>query len=193
VVNLTLLAQAGIAAPFIGYDQRSRHDGTPDKSGQRCGAAVVSDGQLDTTGIATIFALVMGRAWLPATNPDDGRYQRLVVNTSAFTACAASNSGVVHLNKITGPATNPILIGPHHPRTEFMQNAEGSFISRQSKLSLKLHRRHARRLAGNQIRSPEPWAQKRMAARHDRAYGQSRLAATSMTCQHAGPHEDVEW
>ena len=73
-----------------------------------------------------------------------------------------------------------------------MQNAEGGFVPRQPKLPLKLHRRHARRLAGDQIGGPKPRAQRRVAALHDRADGQSRLAAASATGQDAGPRGDAE-
>ncbi len=63
---------------------------------------------------------------------------------------------------------------------------------RQPKLPLKLHRRHARRLAGDHIGSPKPRAQRRVAALHDRADGQSRLAAASATGQDARPRGDAE-
>jgi len=36
------LAQAGVAAPIVGDDQRARHDGIPDKATQGIGAAVSS-------------------------------------------------------------------------------------------------------------------------------------------------------
>lgn len=192
VVIVTPLPQAGIAAPIIGDDQRSRHDGTLEKSGQRCGAAVVSDGQPDATGIATILALVLRRARLPATNLDGGRHQRLVVDASPVTTRAASNLGFVQLNMLADLASNPVLIGSHHARTEFMQNAKGGLVSCQPKLPLKLHGRHALRPAGNKISSTEPRAQGRVAALHDHAYGQPCLTATAATCQHPGPRDDAE-
>src|SRR5271166_4909934 len=51
------LAQAGIAAPIVGDDQRAWHDGTLDKATQGIGAAVSSDGQSHSTGIAAILRL----------------------------------------------------------------------------------------------------------------------------------------
>ena len=57
VVVVAPLPQTGIAAPVVGDDQRPRHDGTLDESDQRPGAAVVSNGQPDATGIATILPL----------------------------------------------------------------------------------------------------------------------------------------
>src|SRR5271166_309045 len=62
------LAQAGIAAPIVGDDQRAWHDGTLDKATQGIGAAVSSDGQSHSTGIAAILPLVLCRARLPVAN-----------------------------------------------------------------------------------------------------------------------------
>ncbi len=87
---------------------------------------------------------------------------------------------------LSGPAANPVLIGSHHARAELVQNAEGGLISRQPKLPLKLHRRHALRLAGNQISRPEPNAQRRMAALHHGSHGQSRVATAMAASQNAG-------
>src|SRR5271169_6411205 len=66
------LAQAGIAAPIVGDDQRAWHDGTLDKATQGIGAAVSSDGQSHSTGIAAILPLVLCRARLPVANLDSG-------------------------------------------------------------------------------------------------------------------------
>ena len=126
------------------------------------------------------------------TNLDGGSHQRLVVDTSPFATSPASNVGFVHLNMLSAPASNPVLIGAHHARTELMQNAEGGFISRQPKLPLKLHRRHALRLAGNQIRRPEPYAERRVAALHHGANQKAGLAAAGPTRQDAGPRGDAE-
>src|SRR5208282_3278244 len=66
------LAQAGIAAPIAGDNQRAWHDGTLDKATQGIGAAVSSDGQSHSTGIAAILPLVLCRARLPVANLDSG-------------------------------------------------------------------------------------------------------------------------
>ena len=69
---------------------------------------------------------------------DGSSHQRLVVNASAFTTRPASNIGFVHLDMLSCPGTDPVLIGPHHTRAELMQDAEGGFVPRQPKLPLKL-------------------------------------------------------
>jgi hypothetical protein len=58
-----------------------------------------------------------------------------------------------------------------------VQDAEGGFISCQPKLPLKLHRRHPRRLADDEVRGPEPDAERRMTAFHDGADKEAGLAA----------------
>lgn len=52
---VALLAQAGIAAPIVCHDQRTRHDGILDKAGQGLGAAVGGDDQPHSTGIAIVL------------------------------------------------------------------------------------------------------------------------------------------
>ena len=93
---------------------------------------------------------------------------------------------------LSGPASNPVLIGSYHASTELMQNAKGGFISRQPELPLKLHRRHALRLAGNQISRPEPYAERRVAALHHGANQKTGLAAAGSPRQDAGPRGDAE-
>ena len=73
-----------------------------------------------------------------------------------------------------------------------MQNAEGGLVSRQPKLALKLHRRHAVRLAGDEVGRPEPNAQRRMAALHDGPDGQSRFATAMAASQNAGTIFEAE-
>jgi hypothetical protein len=48
-----------------------------------------------------------------------------------------------------------------------------------------LHRRHASRLAGNQISRPEPYMKRCVRAFHYRSYGKSRIATTFTTSQNA--------
>src|SRR5271166_3611040 len=64
------LAQAGIAAPIVGDDQRAWHDGILDKAAQGIGAAVSGDGQPHSTGIGAILPLVLcvpGFRWRTST------------------------------------------------------------------------------------------------------------------------------
>jgi hypothetical protein len=73
-----------------------------------------------------------------------------------------------------------------------VQDAESRLVTGQAKLPLDLHRRHAGRLAGDEVGRPEPDAEGRMTALHHRAHGQARLAAAGPASQDAGPGGDAE-
>ena len=62
----------------------------------------------------------------------------------------------------------------------------------EAKLSLKLNRRDAGRLAGDQISRPKPCAQRHMAAFHDGANRQARIVAALATAQDTGTSGDAE-
>src|SRR5208282_4420788 len=69
---------------------------------------------------------------------------------------------------------------------------KGGLVAREPKLALKLHGGHAGRLAGDEVSSPEPYAQRRVAALHDGPGRQSRLAAAFAAGQDARPRGDAE-
>src|SRR5271166_3321793 len=186
------LAQAGIAAPIVGDDQRAWHDGTLDKATQGIGAAVSSDGQSHSTGIAAILPLVLCRARLPVANLDSGGHQRFVVDAPAFAARPSTDPRLIDLDMFFRPTTDAVLVRTHHARAQFVQDAEGSFVSCQPKLPLKLHRRHARRLAGDEVRGPEPDAERRMAAFHDGADQETGLAAARTALQNTRSGDNAE-
>jgi hypothetical protein len=115
-----------------------------------------------------------------------------VVDAPAFAARPSADPRVVDLNMLFRPATDTVLVRTHHARAQFVQDAEGGFVSRQPKLPLKLHRRHPRRLAGDKVRGPEPDAERRMTALHDRADEEAGLATTSTALHNAGPADNAE-
>lgn len=82
-------------------------------------------------------------------------------------------------------AADPVLIRSHHASTEFMEYLESGLVARQPKLPLELDRRDTGGLAGNQISCPEPHAQRRVAALHDRAHHEPRVPATFPAAQNA--------
>ena len=181
-----------LAAPIVGDDQRAWHDGILDKATQGIGAAVSGDGQSHSTGIAAILPLVLRRARLPVANLDSGGHQRFVVDAPAFAARPSADPRLIDLDMLFRPTTDTVLVRPHHARAQFVQDAEGGFISCQPKLPLKLHRRHPRRLAGDEVRGPEPDAERRMTAFHDRADQEAGLAATRTALHNAGPGDNAE-
>ena len=126
------------------------------------------------------------------TNLDGTSDENLVVDTPAFAASPSTNPCLVYLNMFPRLAADTILIGPHHASAELVENAEGRLIARQAKLSLKLNRRDAGRLAGDQISRPKPCAQRHMAAFHDGANRQARIVAALATAQDTGTSGDAE-
>src|SRR5271170_6521101 len=65
-------------------------------------------------------------------------------------------------------------------------------IARQTKLSLKLHGRHAGCLAGYQIGRPKPYAQRSVRTCHDRSNRQSGVTAARAAAQDAGSISEAE-
>jgi hypothetical protein len=122
----------------------------------------------------------------PAANLDSGGHQRFVVDTSTLAARPSANPGLIDLYMLFRPTADTVLVRTHHGGAQFVQNTEGGFVSCQPKLPLKLHGRHARRLAGDQIRGPEPNTEWRMTAFHNRACQQAGLASTRAAFQNTG-------
>ena len=118
--------------------------------------------------------------------------ENFVMDATAFAACPSTNPCLVYLNMFPRLAADTILIGPHHASAEFVENAEGRLVARQAKLSLKLDRRDAGRLAGDQISRPKPCAQRHMAAFHDGANRQARIAAALAAAQDTWTSGDAE-
>src|SRR5208282_4461108 len=184
MVVLAPLAYAGIAAPIVGDDQRAWHDGFLDKATQGIGAAVSCDGQSHSTGIAAILPLVLCRARLAVANLDSGGHQRFVVDAPAFAARPSADPRLIDLDMLFRPTPDTVLVRPHHARAQFVQDAEGGFISCQPKLPLKLHRR--------EVRGPEPDAERRMTAFHDGADQEAGLAATRTAPENTGAGDNAE-
>ena len=185
VVVITACPEAVVAAPVVGNDQRTGRHGALDEAAQRICATISGDGQPDPAGVATILPLILRRTRLPVANLDGSGDQSHVVDSTTLATRPSSDPGFVHLDVSPRLAADPVLVGSHHARTEFMEYLEGGFVPRQAKLPLELDRRDARGLTGNQIGCPEPHAQRRMAALHDRAYHQPGVPETFPATQYA--------
>jgi hypothetical protein len=64
------------------------------------------------------------------------------MDAPAFAARPSADPRLIDLDMLFRPTTDAVLVRPHHARAQFVQDAEGGFISCQPKLPLKLHRRH---------------------------------------------------
>jgi hypothetical protein len=164
----------------------------PTNPTQRFSGAVRGYGKANATGMAAILPFVLSRARLSVADFDGSGHQRLVVDAAALAACLSADIGFVHLDMFARHATDSVLIGSHHGGTQLVRDAEGRLVAGQAELPLELHRRHARRLTGNQTGSPKPRAERRMAALHHRANQEAGLAAARAALKNAGPSDDAE-
>ena len=126
---------------------------------KRVGAGRSGYGEPDTPGI--VLSLVLRGSRFPMTNLDGTR--REPCGGHPGLRRESVHQPMSRLSQHVRLAADTILIGPHHASAELVENAEGRLIARQAKLSLKLNRRDAGRLAGDQISRPKPCAQRHMA------------------------------
>ena len=108
-----------------------------------------------------------------------------MVNASALSARTAANPGFIGLDVFPRFSADTVLVGANHADTELMQNLEGGFVARQSKLPLKLDGRDTWRLAGDQVGRPEPYRERRMRALHDGTGGKAGVATAMTAAKHA--------
>src|ERR1700687_3973039 len=125
-VFVAALGEAGVAAPVVGDERRARHNGTLDEAAERLRASVRHDGEPNPPGIATTLPLVELGTRLALTNLHSTDDKNLIVDATAFAARRAADPGFIDFDVLVGPAADPVLIR-----------------ARQTKLSLKLHGRHA--------------------------------------------------
>ena len=118
--------------------------------------------------------------------------KNLVVNASAFASCPTANPRLVHLDMLIRAPTDTILVRADHSGAEFVQDLKGCLVTREPELPLELDGRHAWGLARDEVSSPEPCGQWRVAALHDRADSQSCLTSAFAACQHARAGRNAE-
>ena len=186
-VFVAALGEAGIAGPIVGDDRRTRSNGALDKTAERCRAAVGHDSEPDTSGVATALAHIELGSRLALSHFDGAGDKKLVVNAPALAAGAAADPGFVDFDMVAAFAADPIPAGPNHAGAELVEDLKGSLVTGKPNLALELRSGHAGRLTGNQIGRPEPQAQRRMAALHDRPGRQSGIATALPAAQGAGP------
>ncbi len=191
-VFVAALGEAGIAGPIVGDDRRTRSNGALDKAAERFRAAVWHDSESDTSGVATALPLIELGSRLALSHFNGAGDKKLVVNAPALAARAAADPGFVDFDMVAGLAADAVLIRPNHTSAELVEDLKGGFVTGKPDLALELCGRHAGRLAGNQIGRPEPYAQRRMGALHDRPRRQPGVAAALSTAQDAGPAGEAE-
>ena len=191
-VFIPALAEGSISTPIVSDAQRPRSYGILHESTKRVSAPIRHYGEPDTPGMASVLSLVLRGPRFPMAHFNRTSDKNLVVDTPALAASPSTNPSLVYLHMFPWLAANTILVGPHHASTELVENAKGRLIARQAKLSLKLDRRDARRLAGDQISRPKPCAQRGMATFHDRSNHQARVTSAFAAAQDTGASGDAE-
>src|SRR5664279_1650196 len=192
VVVEAALAKAGIAAPVVGDDKRSGSDGVFDESAERTSATVGDDGETNTSRVATVFPIVELGSRLAVTHLHGARDENLVMDAPAFAAGPSSDPSFIHFDMFLGLAADLVALGEHHPGAQLMKDTEGRLIARQTELPLKLNSRHSRRLTGDQVSSPEPGRQRRVAALHDGPGHQAYVLSTGAAAQNARARLETE-
>ena len=161
---IAVLDEASVAFPVIGDDSGARCHDVFHEAAERIGAPVRNQGKPDASGIAATPSQIDLDAGFPLSYLNCGSHEGLMVNASALSARTAANPGFIGLDGFPRFSADTVLVGANHADTELMQNLEGGFVARQSKLPLKLDGRDTWRLAGDQVGRPEPYRERRMRA-----------------------------
>ena len=193
VMIVAQLSEIAVTAPVVADDQCVRHDGALDEPAQRVGTTVGHYGQSDPPGATTILALILRCAGYAVADFDGGGHKRFVMDTAPFSARLAADPGFIDLYMVRGLPADSVLVWTNHACAKFMEYLEGGFVARQAKLALKLNGRHAGRLAGEQIRGPEPSAESHMATLHHRSDRQAGVLSTGPTPQDTGAVLEAKW
>ena len=184
-------AQLRVAAPIVGNNGCTGHHGVFDKAAQRLGSSVGHNCEPDTTGVTPGLSLVEAAVTLALADFDGASHKSHIMDATPLSARAPTHVGFIGLDVLTGIATDPILIRPHHADAQLVKNLKGCLVARQPELPLKLNGRYAGRLAGEQVCSPEPHRERRVSVFHDRACHKARIAATFSATEYARSSGDA--
>jgi len=191
-VSVAALPETGVATPVVGDDARARCNRAFDETAEFIFTAVGDNAEPDTPRVTAGLALIEPGARLALADLDCAGNQHFVGDAPAFAARPTPDIGFIDLDVLARLVTNPVLIRTDHAGAQFVQDLERGLMARKPDLTLELGGRHARRLAGDQIGCPEPHAQRRMGALHDRSSRQSNVATALAAPQDPGPIGEAE-
>ena len=190
-VFIPALAEAGISTPIVSDGQRPRTTALSTNPTKRVGAPIGYYGEPDTPGIASVLSLVLRGSRFPMTKPRRHKRREPCGGHPGLRRESVHQPMSRLSHMFPRLAADTILIGPHHASAELVENAEGRLIARQAKLSLKLNRRDAGRLA-RPNKPPKTMCSTASAAFHDGANRQARIVAALATAQDTGTSGDAE-
>lgn len=186
-----VIGELGVAHPAIGHDRGLRVDIGSDEALEMLGGARRDYAQAQPASVQTAalgdrlgLAVQFVGDWRAAPGLDGADHERLVVDTTALAALLTAHPRLVHLDVLALRADGRALL-INHACPQLVEDLEGRLVARQPELALELDRRHAGGVRGDEIRTPEPDGQRRVAALHDSAGVQIRrllaLAAPQAT------------
>jgi hypothetical protein len=186
-VFISKLGELGIATPAIRDDHRFWRNGAFYKAGKRLGRAIGHNLQAKASGISPAPARLRAFFRLTLANLDCRRDKgRIVVPASLAFGRAADPDFIDFDVADVGSSANSICVWPNHSRPQLVQDLESRLVALQAELSLELERAHASRVCGDEVRSPEPYAEWGMGPLHDGASHQARISAALPAAQNAG-------
>jgi len=185
------LTQFRVSAPVIGDDGGAAGNGALNETAQRLGAAIWNNGKANASCVAPRPALIATPLLLALADFNGACHECHVVDAPPFATGTPADVGFIGLDVFLGLTTNSILIGSHHTDAQLVKNLKCGLVARESELPLKLDSRHAGRLAGDQVRCPEPNRERRVRALHDSPRSEARITATLPTTEYARASGDT--
>ena len=182
---IAMFGESSVAAPIISDDSGTRRHDALDEATECIGTPVRYHCKPDTSGIATVPAVIERTVAFAVPYFNSSGHNSLVVHASPFSASSSAQIGFVDLDMLARLRPNLVLVRPHHANAQLVKDLEGGLVARQSELPLELHGRHAWRLAGNQVRRPEPYRERRVRALHDCASSKTGVAAAMAASENA--------
>ncbi len=192
-VVIAVFGKPGVAAPIICDDSGTWYHDVFDEAAERISAPVKHDRKPNTSGIATVPAVIVRAGAFAVSYFNGSGHNSLVVCASPFSACPSAHIGFIDLNVFSGCTPDPILIGPHHGDTQLVENLKGCFVARQPELALELNCRDVRCLTGDEIGRPKPYRERRVRALHDGAGRETCIVAAMTAAKHPRPRGNVPW
>src|ERR1700676_789717 len=190
-VGIAARAERIVSRGCIGHDHSAKRNSGFYKPAQGLFSAVRGNLDTQSASVASAAPLRLTVLGLFRANLDGGNNQRLFVGMAplAFSSRLAADVAFVNLDVIAASdiAADRIAVRPHHSGAQLVQDLKGRFVPCQAKLTLKLNSRNAWSRCGDQIGTPKPCCQGRMAALHNASGFQGNVVAAVPASQNVGP------
>lgn len=193
--NMKLYAfpESRVATPIIGNNVHIRCQGVLNEADQLHCALIRNHGEADAPGVTPGLTLIDAADALALPDFDCAGHECHVVYATPFASYAATNPSFLGYDDLTRLAADPVLVGTHLVGAQLVEYLESSLVTRQPELALELDGRHAWRLAGIQVRSPESDRKKCMGTFHDSACREAGVAPAMTASKYRTARGNVSW